>query len=184
MSLISASNEQIAAVLHGQCDQGRLIDALRDLLSLYYQPSETTEIRARQIALFVKDLSDMSDATVGWAIDEWRRHQDRRPSPASLRQLCMMRRAEATKAAEMRREPAPAPYQPAEISAEENARRTEVLERVAKSAGFVQTQHGQWTLPASEKDKPKRVPHWAETAAPDDPRWAQLRAARAESPLA
>ena len=34
------------------------------------------------------------------------------------------------------------------------------------------------TIPRPD-DKPTRLPHWSETVAPDDPRWAALRAARA-----
>jgi hypothetical protein len=181
VSLISASNEQIAAVLHGQCDQARLVDSLRDLLSLYYQPNETTDMRARQIALFVKDLSDMSDATVFWAIDEWRRTMDRRPSPASLRQVCMMRRFEANKALALRKAPEAAPYETNEISPDEKAKRAAILERVSKAAGYVKTEHGQWTLPEDPKAKPARLPHWSETALPDDPRWGMLRKSRAEA---
>jgi hypothetical protein len=159
------------------------VDALRDLLSLYYQPNETTDQRTRQIALFVKDLADMSDATVGWAIDEWRRTMDRRPSPASIRQLCMMRRAEASAVLAKLRPAEPAPYADANITPEERDKRAAILERVAKASGFVQTQHGQWTLPEAEKDKPKPVRHWSETALPDDPRWQMLRKARAEAKL-
>ena len=57
------------------------------------------EAQVRQIALFVKDLEEFSDDCVWWAIREWRRNETRRPTPASLRQLCMMRRHEALKAA-------------------------------------------------------------------------------------
>jgi hypothetical protein len=179
VSLYSASNEQLQAILHGQCNQGRLVDALRDLLSLYYQPNETTDQRTRQIALFVKDLADMSDATVGWAIDEWRRTMDRRPSPASIRQLCMMRRAEATAVLAKLRPAEPAPYADANITPEERDKRADILERVAKASGFVQTQHGQWTLPVDPKAELEVKPHWSVTAAPDDPRWQMLRKARA-----
>jgi hypothetical protein len=121
-------------VLHGQCNQGRLVDALRDLLSLYYQPNETAEMRARQIALFVKDLADMSDATVHWAVDEWRRTMDRRPTPASLRQLCMVRRAEATNALARRQPPEPAPT--FQISDEERAGRRAQVEQIMRETGF------------------------------------------------
>jgi hypothetical protein len=134
VSLYSASNDQIDAILHGRCNQGRLVDALRDLLGLYYQANETAEQRARIIALFVKDLSDMSDATVHWAVDEWRRTQDRRPSPASLRQLCMVRRAEASNALAKRKPPEPAPT--FQLSDEDRARRREQVERIMKEAGF------------------------------------------------
>ncbi len=153
------------------------MDSLRDLLGLYYQPNETVDQRTRHIALFVKDLADMSDDAVGWAIQEWRRTQDRRPSPASLRQLCMMRRHEASEQTAGRRPPDPAPYGDATIGEEERARREAIVAKCAKASGFVQTKHGQWTLP-SEAPEAKRVPHWSETAAPTDPRFIELRRAR------
>ena len=156
------------------------MDGLRDLLSIYYQPSETPEMRARQIALFVKDLAEFSDEAVSWAIDEWRRTQDRRPTPATLRQLCMTRKQEALQAQRGRTatEAIGGPdLQP--LSDEERERRSAVIAKAAKAAGFVQNQHGQWQLPQPEGAKPKRIPHWSETAAPDDPRFAELRRARA-----
>ena len=91
VSMSTASNSYLEAACSTACNLRRLIDALRALLGLYYQPDEPAHHRARQIALFVKDLADQSDDAVHWAIDEWRRNHDRRPTPASLRQLAMMR---------------------------------------------------------------------------------------------
>ena len=62
VSLYSASNSYLDAALNSRCDQTVLIDALRTLLGLYYQPNETSEERARQIASFVADLSEQQTA--------------------------------------------------------------------------------------------------------------------------
>ena len=179
-SLSGASPSYVHASLYGRCDQATLIDPIRTTLGLYFVPNETPEERMRQVAMIVEALADMSEDCVWWALREWRRTQDRRPSPAALRQLCMRRRQEAV-ACLPKPEPAPAPYR--EAAPEDLAERAAILARVCGSAGFVQTQHGQWTLPEEEKDKPARVPHWSETAAPDDPRWEQLRRSRAASGL-
>lgn len=179
MSLSSASNDYVRAVLETRCDQGRLIEAMRTLLGLYYQPNETPEERARQVAVFVQDLADMSDDCVWWAMREWRRNNDRRPSPATLRQLAMMRRQEATKLLPKPKQ-APPPY--ALATPEQLAERKAIMGLVLGSNGFVREPSGQWTLP-SEQDAPERVPHWSESAAADDPRWAEVRRARAASVL-
>lgn len=179
VSLFSASNEYLTDVLTGRCDQERLTDALRQLMGHFYQPNETPQMRMLLIADFVRDLADMSDEAVSWAIREWRRTHDRRPSPASLRQLCMMRRHEADAAFKARRprEVGPQMWNPA--TPEQLAERKGAMDRIARSAGFVRDASGQLAFPPKPEDAPKRIPHWSETAAPDDPRWAELRRARA-----
>jgi hypothetical protein len=119
--------------MHGQCDQERLVWAIRDLLSLYYQPDDSAEMRARQIALFVKDMGEFSDDCAFWAIDEWRKAHDRRPTPAALRQMAMMRKQEAFKAAERlkRAEPEPRFVEP------DPEKRAENLERILAATGFI-----------------------------------------------
>jgi hypothetical protein len=175
VSLSSASSEYAQESLYGRCDQARLVDALRTLLGVFYVPNETEAERARQIALFVQVLAEMSDDCVWWAMREWTRTQDRRPSPASLRQLGMMRRQEAL-AALPKPAPEPPPYRPA--TPEQLETRKAILARVAAEAGMVRNKHGEWTLPSELVETP-RIPHWSETAGPDDPRWATLRRARA-----
>jgi len=178
--LSSASNNYQDEAAYGECDQAVLIRSLRDLLSLYYQPDETPQMRARQIALFVKDMADFSDDCAGWAIDEWRRNQDRRPSPASLRQLGMRRKQEAFGAIKSRPEPM-VPHIPyAEPDLEE---RKEVIERINRNLGHV-LHRGRYVSPTYVADDVQpRKPHWSETAAPDDPRWAALRKSRAANAL-
>lgn len=179
----SASNDYLADALGTRCDQPRLAGALRTLLGLYFQPGETPEERARQIATFVADLSDMSEDNVWWAMREWRRTQDRRPSPASLRHLCMVRRMELTRAMASRSPVEDtAPFQVDVLTEEERAHRKAVVASAAASCGFVRNKHGQWELP-EPGGKPERVPHWSETASPEDPRWIALRKSRAANAL-
>ena len=157
------------------------MDDLRDLLRLYFVPSETPEAQVRQIALFVKDLEEFSDDCVWWAIREWRRNETRRPTPASLRQLCMMRRQEALKAATRPEVKPPAtgdggevtPFM-APLSDAEKERRRGVIAQCAKSAGL--KFDGRQVVP-DIPTKP-RTPHWSEIAKPDDPRWKALKEAR------
>jgi hypothetical protein len=150
-------------------------------MGLYFVPDETPEERMRQVAMILEAVADMSDDCVWWALREWRRTQDRRPSPASLRQLCMRRRQEAV-ACLPEPQPSPPPYR--EAAPEDLAERAAILAKVATSVGLVQTQHGQWTLPDNPEAKPERVPHWSETVGPDDPRWEMVRRSREDSPLA
>jgi hypothetical protein len=149
------------------------MDALRTLLSLYYIPNETEAERVRHVAMFIQDLADMSDDCVWWAMREWRRNNDRRPTPATLRQLCMMRRQEAVKLLP-KPEPAPLPYKLADPETLEE--RKAILARIAAEKGLVR-RAGTWTLPSEAEEAP-RVPHWTETAQPNDPRYAALKTAR------
>ncbi len=181
----NASNDYIAASLTGRCDQADLSDALRTLLGLFFVPSETDAERARQIALFLTDLSDMSDDCVWWAMREWRRNNDRRPSPASLRQLCMMRRAELTRERDRRSVKAdddPTLYKIA--SPETQAERAESLARIAAETGMVRVGRV-WSLPDRPEDAPKVGPHWSLTERAANPMFTEtLRRARADNPLA
>lgn len=180
-SLFAASNDYLAEAMRGRCDQDRLITTLRDLLSLYFVPDESAEMRVRQIALFVKDMSEFSDDCALWAVDEWRRNHDRRPSPAALRQLAMMRKQEAFKAGERFRKPP----EPERFIEPDPVKRAANLERINRDLGMV-LHRGQYATPryvAEAERVERRRPHWTETAAPDDPRWADLRRARAANPL-
>lgn len=171
--LTSASNSYLAAATGSTCDQVRLVEAIRDLLGFYYQPDESPEHRARQIALFVKDLADQSDDAAFWAVDEWRRTQDRRPTPAALRQLAMMRREAAFKATAARRpppDPTPVYVEP------DPERRAAFLAEIDATLSHLASK-------VDAETAAQRRPHWTETAPPDDPRWDELRRAREANAL-
>jgi len=184
--LTSRSFREINAALAEPVDQAKLARALRDLLGLYWVAADAPEERARQIALFVKDLSKFSEAVVAYAIHEWRTREDRRPSIASLHQLCSRRQFELLEHRDRlieaeRVEPAPQPMSEGELE----ERRIRV-EGILQDSGFTKRREG-WIMnsqAAEERVKEEaRAPHWSETAAPDDPRWAAVRKAREANPL-
>jgi hypothetical protein len=229
--LSSASSEYIRESLNGRCDQERLTDALRTLLGLYFVPTETQGERARQVAMFVVDLGEFSDDAVWWAIREWRRTQDRKPTPASLRQLCMMRREEASKHHKsadddwleqgiLKRvrhwlDGSPGEGEkgiPGHLVTMERLKALGLSHHEARRAlgfGADPYNHGidkklshedrleyarrQRAADAALLARGHEVPdtttaaqplkHWSKAAAPNDPRWAQVRAARAKSLL-
>jgi hypothetical protein len=114
---------------------------------------------------------------------------DRRPSIASLRQLCMRRRHDLTQEAKRR----DGPKVIAEPSAVydrmdkgEREKRKATISGILQRAGYQRRATG-WVSPAlvaeERANAAARPRHWSETAAPDDPRWAELRRARAANPL-
>ena len=177
VSLYSAPAEYRREALNGKCDAGKLAKALKTLLGYYFVATETPEERARQIAQMAMDLSEFSEDCVWWAMREWRQKHDRKPTPASLRQLCMMRRHEALKAAPRpepdRSQTGAGPFM-APLSDDEKERRRAVIAKCAKAAGM--NFDGRQVVP-DISTKP-RTPHWSEIAKPDDPRWKALKEAR------
>ena len=177
VSLYSAPAEYRREALNGKCDAGKLAKALKTLLGYYFVATETPEERARQIAQMAMDLSEFSEDCVWWAMREWRQKHDRKPTPASLRQLCMMRRHEALKAAPRpepdRSQTGAEPFM-APLSDDEKERRRAVIAKCAKAAGM--NFDGRQVVP-DISTKP-RTPHWSEIAKPDDPRWRALKEAR------
>jgi hypothetical protein len=164
VSLFSASNEYLEHAAYGQCDQEKLVDGIRVLLSFYFSLDETAETKARQIALFVKDMADFSDDCAFWALDEWRKKQDRRPTPASLRQLAMTRKAEAFRILGTKSQGITFGYrEPSEAELAERARQKAKTD--AMLADLVKR--------ANMADARPRVPHWSET--PESADWRRLR---------
>jgi hypothetical protein len=128
------SADAIQEALNGRCDQERLLRGIRDLLGIYWQPNDPPEERARQALLFVRDLAEFSDDVVTSALTEWRRHHDRRPTIAGLRQLCMVRRYGLLEEAKRRAPSLPEPE--FRLSDEERAKRRAQVEQIMRETGF------------------------------------------------
>jgi hypothetical protein len=182
---------EINAALAPSADQGWRVRALGELLDIWFP--ERSDARTRLVATFVLDLEEFPCAVVRSAIDEWRREQDRKPTPAALRQVCARIRHELHRSRDLALRPAP-PNREAEIAEriktipqETIDQRRETAERLLQRCGFVRRSGRVMsrTLAAdldAEADKPKPA-HWSETAAPDDPRWEILRKSRAANAL-
>lgn len=183
--LSSHSRQELSAALAGTCNQAKLAIAIKDLLGLYWIAADSPEDRARQIALFVRDLAKFPEAVIAYAVHHWRTTQDRRPSIASLHQLCMARQHALAQRLDYLDGNAyrPAPHIGPEPTTAEIESRRAFVETTLAQAGFQKRTTG-WVSPgivAEEAISPKRVPHWSETASPDDPRWIALRQARAKA---
>lgn len=58
------------------------------LLNHYWTPADDPRVRARTAADWIADLIEFDFDVVAEACDEWRRGQERRPTPAGLRAIC------------------------------------------------------------------------------------------------
>jgi hypothetical protein len=103
------SADAIQEALNGRCDQERLLRGIRD-------------------------LAEFSDDVVASALTEWRRHHDRRPTIAGLRQLCMVRRYGLLEEAKRRAPALPEPE--VRLSDEDRARRRAQVEQIMRETGF------------------------------------------------
>src|SRR4051794_19814370 len=64
------------------------------LLSHYYLPDVSEEVRTAQAKDWLDDLVDFSAEIVASACQDWRRTQNRRPTIADIRGLCFREREE------------------------------------------------------------------------------------------
>jgi hypothetical protein len=68
----------------------RLIaERISTLLSHYWTADDPPELRRQQMGDWLDDLGEFGAATVAQAVEEWRRNETHRPSPAALRALCV-----------------------------------------------------------------------------------------------
>ena len=77
---------------------------MRTVLSAYFQPHESEEIRASQLAWWCDELQDWHREQIVWALRKWNReHPRHRPTPGDIATICKAERgrrhAEAVKLA-------------------------------------------------------------------------------------
>src|SRR6266852_3280399 len=67
----------------------RLIaERIAALLSHYWLPSDTPEVRSRAAGDWLADLEEFPASIVAEACQQWRRTQSRKPMPSDIRGLC------------------------------------------------------------------------------------------------
>lgn len=175
----------LATAIHSPHDAGKALKRVNAVLGLYFDPDFDAETRALVRQEFVVALANYPDWAVQRAFDRWVADMRRRPSPGEIvilvqRELkpiadeLARRRKHADEAEEERRRAAAA-----RCSAEAAQ---EVLERAGftpkRMAAVAQNPMAR-TLEEAEARAEVKARHWSETASPDDPRFEQLRKARA-----
>lgn len=156
------------------------------MLALYFENAEEAKKRAQVREEFVRALAEFPNWAVQRAFDSWVRTRTRRPSPAEIailahqeiepycEELARRDRIKALEAEEAR--------SAQRVSAEAAARimaasgfteeRTVVVNRAREARTLEQ---------AEEMAARPPKPHWTETADPNGPEMAALRAARANN---
>lgn len=157
-------------------------------MALFFDPDNDPAIKADVRGAFVKALAHVPEWAMNAAFDKWEKSGTRRPSPGEIvilaeRELKPMTDEIARRKAEQGRIEADEPRAnrvTAEVAARIMAEAGMTPERLMAVKRFpLAGSVSEAKAKSAEWDKPN--PHWSETAAPDDPRWAQLRASRAAS---
>ena len=185
VALAQAKSESLTQAIHSPNDDGFTVERARVCLKLYYDPDMDAQDRADMLNLFAKALQQYPKWAVARGFDDWEKTGTRRPSPAEIGILAGRAVKEITdELAKRRVNSAPPPKERQPVDAAE-------AERIMQRAGFtakrmeaVRRSPMANTFADAEAvfDAPRK-PHWTETADPDGPDMAQLRAARAANPL-
>lgn len=174
-------------------DPQRLILRISACLSSYFDPDSDPEVRLMVRKQYAQALGIYPSWAVARAFDEWAKTGTRRPSPADLvilteRQIApffteLRKREERMKAEQEEREAAAkrrvTPEQRDAILREFGMTpdRMQAVKRFPKAA----TMDEAVAMQSEQAEAPSR--HWSDTADPDGPEWAALRAARAKNAL-
>lgn len=176
------STEALTQAIHSQGNEAAAEDRARTVCGLYYDPHQGDKAeKARAYAEFGKVLRNFPAWSVSQAFDIWVRDKSHRPSPNDIAVLAGKRIAAMRREVE-RREPVVAQ----KVHKEES--RTDGSD-ICAAAGFTpkRLQMMRAAPMATTFDEAKqpeaKKPHWSETAAPDDKRFAMLKASRAKSAL-
>lgn len=178
------------------CDKpnpARLMVRISACLAAYFDPDNDPEVKLMVRKQYAQALSPYPSWAVARAFDEWAKSGTRRPSPADL--VILVERNIAPYFAELSRREALAQQERDEREAANRRRATpEQREAILREFGMTDdrmqavkrfpkaaTMDEAVAMQAEQAEAPAR--HWSDTAAPDGPEWAALRAARAQNPL-
>ena len=180
-SLRARSTEALTQAIHLAGDEAYVLERTRICLSCFYEPDMAPEDRAAMMDEFGRALRAFPRWAVSKAYDAWMRTAHRRPSPGEIAILAGRELKAVTDEIALRKKLAVAP-DPIREKPDANAA-AEILARagwtpqrmdaIRKAHPLVGSMNEAETAQATA-----RVPHWSETASPDDPRFAALRKAR------
>ena len=173
----------IRAAIHLPGDDGATLIRANTCLALYFDPDGDEETRLGVRVAFVTALRGIPEWAMHKAFDVWQRSGVRRPSPAEV--VILAERQIAALNGEIKRRTPPPPDLPR--ATPDAATAEEIMNR----AGFTPARMnavraapmaGTFAQAETQARSTAR-PHWSETADPDGPEWAALRASRAKNRL-
>lgn len=180
-SLRARSTEALTQAIHSAGDEAYVLERTRVCLSCFYEPDMAPEDRAAMMDEFGRALRNFPRWAVSKAYDGWMRTAHRRPSPGEIAILAGRELKAVTDEIALRRKLEVAPEAPREKP--DAAAAAEILNRAGWTPSRMDAIRRAHPMVGSMSEAETarasaRVPHWSETAAPDDPRFAALRKAR------
>ena len=180
-SLRARSTEALTQAIHSAGDEAYVLERTRVCLSCFYEPDMLPEDRAAMMDEFGRALRAFPRWAVSKAYDAWMRTAHRRPSPGEIAILAGRELKTVTDEIALRRKFEVAPEAPR--SKPDPAAAAEILSRAGWTPSRMAAIRNAHPLVGSMNEAETarataRVPHWSETAAPDDPRFTALRKAR------
>lgn len=176
----------VQEAIHSPSDDAETLKRTNVCLALYFQADEDADTKLGIRQAFVSALESFPAWAMHAAFDRWERTGARRPSPGEIailasREVAPLYAEIKRRQAETEARQAPAP----------NPVTAEAAARILHSAGFTPRRMdairsapmaATFAEAESRTDAPAR-PHWSETADPEGPEWAALRASRANNAL-
>jgi hypothetical protein len=158
------------------------------LLDHYFQPDDPAEVSRAQMMDWIRILSTVPQQAISASCEDYLRDQPRkRPTPGEIYNRSNAWLLSKGYAKRPRLGPVDRALPPPERTDADRERAGEILDRAGFTAKrFRAVSARPLAGNAAELDEvtgPRRVPHWTETVAPEDPRFAELRASRAQNKL-
>lgn len=186
-SLRAQSLSTIQTAIHSPHDAGSCLKRVNAVLSMpgYYARVDDPETSAAIRKDFCMALAEFPDWAIQRAFDTWIKTMTRTPSPGEIVILVhreMKPLFDEVSARQRLHAPRQAERKPVDAAEAERimhsngftAKRMQDIRKAPMSITFAD---------AEGAEAEKRKPHWTETADPDGPEMAQLRASRAANPL-
>lgn len=132
-----APTPQIAKSLSPQAlhdHRAGIASEVKVVLSAYFQPHESDDIKAAQLAWWCDELQDWQRVQVVWALREWNRQNPRlRPTPGDILRLCIYARGRAEAAKIKASLSKPKEHEPSPITEADREHRAKIAAEVLGS---------------------------------------------------
>ena len=89
-----SQSQSTASSERRKAERRAIAEQVATLLNHYWTPADDPRVKARMAADWISDLEDFGAEIVAEACAEWRRGNDRRPTPSAVRAICFRLREE------------------------------------------------------------------------------------------